>query len=234
MVKKKISKYTFSLLLLLLAMGVTAQNEDRRGLSLGLDLSRFATPLVDTTRFGWELSADYELLDDLFGVVELGSQSTRFQPENYTYRSDGIYTRLGVDYNYMKHVDSESTDKLFIGLRYAFTTYFHEAGNIIIYDPVWGDFTQDAVERKFLSANWMEVATGMRARLFNNFYLGWSARFRVKIWFQGDQVMQPYHIPGYGRGWAASRMGFNYSLYYRIPLMKKHSISSEALPVTNE
>ena len=223
MAMKKMSKYTFSLALTILSLSTWAQKADWHGLSLGADLSRIVVPFLDSTRLGWEVSGDYEITKDLFGCVEIGSQTTHLNAPNYNYSSSGAYTRLGVDYNYMKHVDDKSPDQLLIGLRYGFTTFFHEANNIVVKNDVWGNMENGSIERNWLSANWMEIVTGMRAHLFNNFYLGWSARFRVKLWFQDDPKMQPYYIPGYGRGWNSSWIGFNYSLYYKIPIVKKRT-----------
>lgn len=199
------------------------QTVDRHEVSLGVDLSRFALPLFDSTRYGWEISGDYEILDDLFAIVELGSQTTKFQRNNYSYQSNGLYTRLGADYNYMKHIDDKSNDQLLIGLRYGFTSFLHDARNIIVPDDIWGSYTQESIDRRLLAGNWLEIATGMRTHLFNNFYLSWSARFKIKFFSTNDPVMQAYHVPGFGRDWANSLVGFNYSLYYKIPLIKKRS-----------
>lgn len=217
----KILKYIFSFLMLFSFISVRSQNVDRYKVALGVDLSRFVVPFIEKGRLGWELTADTELLKDMFVSLEVGSQTYNFTVPKYNYSSGGAYTRLGVDYNYMKHIDSESTDKLFVGLRYGFTTFYHQSDNIKIESPVWGNIENINVDRNWLSANWMEVSTGMRAHLFNNFYLGWSARFRIKLWLQPDLIMQPYYIPGYGRAWSNTWVGFNYSLYYQIPLFKK-------------
>ena len=216
-------KYHFSSLLLLLAIFANAQKQEWQGLNLGTDLSRFALPLTDTTRIGWEFSGDYEIIPDMFGVAEVGSQFTRFNAQNYDYRSDGVYTRIGVDYNFMKHVDELSTDYILIGLRYGFTTFAHQADNIRIESDLWSDYTNGSVPNNWLSAQWMEIALGMKARLFNNFYLGWSLRMRMKIWAQNDPIMEPYYIPGYGRANRNSNVGLSYTLSYKIPVKKKQT-----------
>lgn len=221
MVMKKMSSYIFSFLLTVVSLNAMAQMDNWNGILIGADLSRFALPLIDSTRYGWEVSGDYEITKDLFGCVEIGSQTTRFNDPNYDYRSAGSYTRLGVDYNFMKHLDDQSTDKLLIGLRYGFTTYYHQADNISVANNIWGNIENKTTTRNWLTANWVEITTGMRAHLFNNFYLGWTARFKVKLWSTDYGNMQPYYIPGYGRGWNNSWMGFNYSIYYKIPLYKK-------------
>lgn len=217
-------KYHFSLIFLLFALFANAQKEDWQGINIGTDLSRFALPLLDTTRIGWEFSGDYELLPDMFGVFEIGSQFTRLHAANYDYRSDGVYTRFGVDYNFMRHVDEHSTDKILIGVRYCLTTFSHSAENIRVESDFWDDFTNGQVESNWLSAQWFEIAFGMKARLFNNFYLGWSVRMRMKTWFQEDPIMAPYYIPGYGRASRNNNMGLNYTLSYKIPVKKKRVV----------
>lgn len=218
---KKILKYIFSFLLFVSSTSLNAQEKEWNGISVGCDLSKFIVPIIDTTRFGWEFSGDFEILKDLFIAAELGSNSTNFTKPGYEYSSNGAYTRLGVDYNFMKHIDLESKDKMFVGLRYGFTTFTHDANQINIKDKSWGDFEGGDVEPTWLAANWLEVGAGIRARLFNNFYLGWSARIRIKLGVSNDGVMQPYYIPGYGNPWNNTSAGFNYSLYYKIPIYKR-------------
>jgi hypothetical protein len=217
----RISKYTFSILLVFIAMNSFAQNEERKGISIGIDLSRFFLPIVDSTRTGWEISGNYEITKDLFGYVELGTQSTEFNDPEYHYSSKGGYTRIGIDYNYMKHVAPESADKMLIGIRYGFTSFYHEADNISISDDIWGTSEGSYIERTWMSASWMEITMGMKAHLFNNFYMGWTTRFKVKLWEQNDDQMEAYYIPGFGRAWSNTRIGLNYSLFYKIPLSKK-------------
>ncbi len=221
MEKKKILKFIFSFLLLISSTGLYAQEKEWNGISVGCDLSKFVVPFIDTTRFGWEFSGDFEILKDLFIAAEIGSNSTNFIKNGYKYSSDGGYTRLGVDYNFMKHVDSESKDKMFVGLRYGFTTFTHNASDIIITDTWWGDYKGGEVEPTWLAANWLEVGVGIRSRLFNNFYLGWSARMRIKLGVSDDKIMQAYFIPGYGNPWNNTSVGFNYSIYYKIPIYKR-------------
>jgi len=220
---KKISKYIFSLLLslALIIPEVKAQEREWNGISIGCDLSKFIVPFIDTTRLGWEVSGDFEIIKDLFLAAEVGSQSTNFINKGYTYSSDGVYTRLGADYNFMKHIDTESEDKMFVGLRYGFTTFAHQASNISITDSYWGDFKGGQTVSTWLGANWLEVGAGIRERLFNNFYLGWSARIRIMIGVSDDDVLEPYNIPGYGRPLNNTAAGFNYSIYYKIPLYKR-------------
>lgn len=198
-----------------------APKPEIRSINLGTDLTRFALPILDTTRIGWEVSGDFELLKDMFVGAEFGFQNTKVEKTNYTYSGNGYYTRIGVDYNFMKHVDEKSLDKMLIGLHYGFTTFNHQAENVRVPSTYYGDFTGGAIEKNWLSANWLEVALGMRAELLANFYLGWSLRIRMKVWGENDPNLQPYYIPGFGRAYGNNAFGFNYSLFYQIPIKKK-------------
>ncbi len=227
MAKLRMLKYHFSLILLLSTLFVNAQKDDWQGINIGTDLSRFALPLLDSTRIGWEFSGDYELLPDMFGVFEIGSQVTRLNAKNYDYRSDGIYTRFGVDYNFMRHVDEVSSDKITIGLRYGLTSFSHSAENIRVESELFEDYRNGSIANNWLSAQWLEIAFGMKTKLFNNFYLGWSVRMRMKTWVEEDPLMEPYYIPGYGRASRASNVGLNYTLSYKIPIKKKKTEESK-------
>lgn len=220
MVKKKILKYFFSLSCFLLIMTCGAQ-EKWQGISAGVDLSRIALPFIDTTRYGWQVNADLELLPDMLVDVEIGSETTNLDKANYLYKSSGGYTRVGVDYNFMKHLEANSDGKIMIGLRYCFTTFYHQAESIRVADSYWGDYLGGSVDTRWMSANWAEVALGLRSHLFNNFYLGWSARIKIMIWPGNDKILAPFNIPGYGRANSNNAIGFNYSLYYMIPIKKK-------------
>lgn len=224
---QKTLKYTFSLFLLLCSVSLFSQKLDWNGINVGADLSRFALPFIDSTRIGWEASGDIEILENLYAVAEVGSQTTNLKSEKYKYNANGAYFRLGVDYNYMKHLDPDCNDLLLVGARYGQTTFFHDAENITLEDEVWGNLSNGTIDRNWLTAGWMEITTGMRAHLFNNFYLGWNVRFKIKLYEQNDPKMQAFHIPGYGRGWKDNSVGMNYSLYYKIPLFKKKTVPKE-------
>jgi hypothetical protein len=221
MALRRISKFIFSLLIVFSWLGLNAQKQDWNGITIGADLSRLAVPFIDSTRFGWEFSGDYEIINDLFLIAEIGSETTNLNTRMYDYKLSGGYTRIGVDYNFMKHIAAESSDKMYIGIRYGFTTFYHQAENIEVWNDFWGDFTGGKAEKKWLTANWFEVVTGMRTQLFNNFYLGWSVRMRIKLGVGNDATMSPYTIPGFGKTWNNTSVGLNYSLYYKIPIYKR-------------
>lgn len=198
-----------------------ADSTKPRGISFGCDLSRFLLPFTDSTRTGWEISAEYEFKPNLYAVFETGTQHTRLNELYYNYRADGYYARMGVDYNFMNRKGVSRQDMFFVGARYAFSIYGHEAMDVGVRNELYGPFSGGYVPSSTHNAHWFELLAGLRVRLFSNFFLGWSIRGRILFAQDKNNPIEPYHIPGFGRGFGGGYVGVNYSIYYKIPLFNK-------------
>src|SRR3546814_16619293 len=61
---------------------------------------------------GAEISLDYEVKKNYFGVLEAGYQQMELDEIRYNYNTRGMFGRLGIDYNFMKRrqsLDRKST-----------------------------------------------------------------------------------------------------------------------------
>jgi hypothetical protein len=224
--KLKILKSIISpILLLLFVFNGYSQEQRTYGLRIGFDLSRLPLYYLDPKIKGLELSFDFETLKNLYPVFELGSGKLKLEKENFRYSSNGSYLRIGFDYNIFEPYARNQYEMAFVGIRYAFSSLRYGADNIFIQDGYWGDFSANLPERK-MHANWVEIAGGLRVELFHNLFAGWSLRARFMIYKTKDVNMNPFNIPGYGKGSLKSALGFNYSIYYRIPVFRKKIVGS--------
>jgi len=199
-----------------------AQDEARiKGLRLGFDLTRTALQYLEPKREAFEISADFELKQNFYLTAEFGQQAINWEFNTYDYSSVGKYLRLGIDNNFSKNKkDINAYEMVFGGLRYGFSNYSHRASNMVIPINYWGTEIPNSIQEMQMSAHWVEVVAGIRGELFKNFFMGWSFHAKLMLWQKKDPLMYTYNIPGYGRGNKKSQLGFNYSLYYRIPLYK--------------
>jgi hypothetical protein len=225
---RKILKYFFSISVLCFLFSASySQSERIKGLRIGVDLSRFSLYFIDPGRTGFQVSADFEVIDNLYATVEYGQQKVSFTEKDtidrikYNYNSDGSYYRIGVDYNFLKYKMQNQYDMLFLGLRFGSSEMTHSADNITIFSPYWGNYTEGSVPEKHLNAYWTELVAGVRAELFKNFFMGWSVSGRLMLKQDKDDTIDPYNIPGFGNGSKKSGFGFNYSIYYKIPIFKE-------------
>jgi hypothetical protein len=67
----------------------------------------------------------------------------------------------------------------------------------------------------------VELVGAIKTELFPNFFLGWSIRYKLLLNPQMDPLFTPLIVPGYGRGSRDRGIGFTYSVYYKIPLLKR-------------
>lgn len=198
-----------------------AQKEPERQVFIrtGIDLSRFAMPFIND--FGpkvIELSFDTEVKYKYFPTIEVGFSKIEDHTDQHTYDSYGNYFRVGLDYSTIKYKHRLDRSIFFVGARYGFTSFSHEADWISISNQ-WGTYETSLPETQ-LNAHWVEGVIGLRGEIFNNFYMGYA--IRLKSWVShsdyGDYT--PYWVPGYGLATKKITVGMSYSIFYAIPLKK--------------
>jgi hypothetical protein len=219
---KRILRYCFSAVLCLGYLVVSEAQEGRiKGLRIGFDLTRPALYYFEPERRAFEVSADFEVKQNYYTTAEYGQQQVNLVQPGFNYTSDGYYTRVGLDYNFSKtKMEVDHYEMVFGGLRYGYAMYSHAAENIVMAENYWGIETIDELAVNDLSAHWFEVVVGIRGELFKNFFMGWSFRGKVMLWQKQGSTMYAYNIPGFGIGNKKAQLGFNYSIYYRIPFYK--------------
>jgi hypothetical protein len=219
---QRMPKYIFSIgVLLLITINSSAQTKRIKGLRLGIDVSRFSLYYFQPERKGYEFSGDFEIKRDLYLTGEYGIESVTLEKPNYNYMSDGYYYRFGFDKNFLKSETPDDYEMVFLGFRYGYANQKHSADNIIINNPYWSDISNATILEKECSTHWIELVAGVRAELIRNVALGWSVRGRLRLSHKGYDSLTPYNVPGYGNGSKKSNLGFNFSLYFRIPIYKQ-------------
>jgi len=187
----------------------------------GIDLIGLAHSAINDRRDAWEVQAEFDIYR-YFIAAELGGEYNHFVREDYDYQSDGTYWRIGADINMLPREAYGSV--LFFGLRYANGNYNeHLSGTII--DPVWGEVLIDS-SNESVRASWIEVVTGMKAKIWKNLYMGYILRMKasLKIKNESELEVEPYRIPGYGLADANSFWGINYYVSWQFPFRQKYTV----------
>ncbi len=208
----------------------TVVYEQKYGLRVGIDLSRPVVSFLQDNYTGLEFVGDYRLTQKLFAAAELGTEKKTKQEDLYNFTTSGSYIKLGVDYNTYANWYGEQ-NSIFIGGRYAFSTYSQTLNNYQIFDSnrYWhpDNFAPGSdVSEEFngRNASWLEFVVGTKVELFANIYLGGSVRLGFLFTDPDKEGTFPdLFIPGFNKVTDGSRfgVGYNYSLTYFIPLYKK-------------
>lgn len=201
---------------------------DRYGLRLGVDVYKLTRGFYDKNYKGIEVVGDYRLTKRYFLAAELGVENKTTEDTRLTFTTQGTYLKGGFDYNaYDNWLDMENI--LSIGLRYGFSTFNQELNNYRIYNTsqYFGETNTINVDRKYdlLTASWIEVVAGIKAKVFNNVFVGFSVRLNTLVTNQKPDDFDNLYIPGFNRTYNGSfGVGFNYTITYFVPIFKKKVI----------
>ncbi len=199
------------------AKDTTDINLFQPALRLGVDVSGIIPSIWQPETMQMEFTADYELKQKVFIAAEAGYLDIDISREDFDYNSDGLFFRLGADYNLLKKKDHNNNDVAIILIRYGYSVLSHQSSRVTISDIYWGDLNT-SIDSETLSSNWIEAGFSLKTELFSNIFLSWSLRGRYMFFQSKDPLLEPYNIPGFGII-KSNNTAFtiHYGIFYRIP-----------------
>lgn len=184
------------------------------GASLSGDLAGLVMALA--TSYGqFEAAARLNFKERYFPTFEMGwglSDKTDDVTRQH-FKTNAPYFRIGCDYNVAN--DKLSGNRIFVGLRYAFTTFNYDLEGPAMSDPVWGGSLPYDFKGLNSRAQWGEVVFGLEAKIWKIFHLGWSFRYRKRFSQKATPAGQAWYIPGYGKN-DGSAWGGTFNLIFDI------------------
>ena len=139
------------------------------------------------------------LHDQWFPVVEIGIGKANHEEDEVTgitYKTTAPYFRLGIDLNLLKN--KHQSNRLFAGIRYAFTSYKVDIIRKGLIDPIWKYTTDFGVEGMKCNMHWFEVVFGIDAKILGPMHLGWNVRYKRRIAHKKGEIGQSWYVPGFG------------------------------------
>ena len=238
---KYTSKYLSSIVLVLLSFLMHAQDKkttpapaktadttivktNRYGIRVGVDLFKLARSFYDEDYKGLEVVGDYRLTKKYFIAAELGNEDKTVDDDRLNFTTKGTYFKAGFNYNaYENWMDMENL--VYIGLRYGVSSFSQTLNSYSTYNrnDYFGEEATITAGDKYsgLSAQWFEVVVGVNAKVFNNFYVGFSLRANKMMSNKQPQNFGNLYIPGFNRTYDGDfGVGFNYTVSYFLPIYK--------------
>ena len=203
-----ISRLTISLLLLVgMAAPASAQKLFKlekdtiplmRGFQVSFDL--LGAGMLQLGDYGQlEGALRLNLHDQWFPIVEIGYGKANHENDEVTrltYKTQAPYYRVGLDFNLLKK--KHQANRLFGGFRYAYTSYKVDLWREDTPDPVWKWNTGFGVRDLACSQHWLEAVLGIDAQVFGPLHLGWSVRYKRRLFHDEGDIGQTWYVPGYG------------------------------------
>src|ERR1044071_3098060 len=214
-------KYSCSIVLLALSLQLNAQDRIEHdssrlkflptGIRVGTDLLAIGKSVYTNYFKGWEINVDADVYRRFYLTADYGSWTTNYALDNGVYSSDGRYLRVGVDVNFM--LKDTERNMFFLGFRRGHTNYT-DYSDYSYSDPVFGPVNVHASNSN-PSANWNELTTGLRVKVWKYIWLGATGRLKFALSSNGQVDLVSYDVPGYGKTIKNNWWGINYQLFIR-------------------
>lgn len=229
MTKWSISSFTSTLtvsLLLLLTMAQHAEGQKIfrlekdsvsffRGFALSFDLVGPAK-LMLSDRGEYEGALRINLHDQWFPVFEMGIGHANHEKDEVTeltYKTTAPYFRGGMDWNIMKK--KHEPYRIYAGFRYAYTNYKCDILRKNLEDPVWhtkSDFGEESIS---CYQHWLEAVFGIDASIMGPFHLGWTVRYKRRLFHKEGDIGNTWYVPGFGTN-DSDNFGINFNVIIDI------------------
>lgn len=194
-------------------------------LRFGIDLSKPFMAQLNKDYFGIELVGDIRFFSEFYGAVELGNERKTQQSERINFSTSGTYIKIGFDYNMYKNWKGMN-NAIYVGMRLG--NSFHKQ-TLNEYEPYqinhyWNTepISRGPLNKEYdaLQSRWLEIVAGIKVKMFNNVYMGFSMRLNRLMNHKQPENFDNLFIPGFNKKtdenvWGA---GFNYTLTYAIPI----------------
>jgi hypothetical protein len=214
---RRISVYYISLLIITCNLPIRAQDSIKVNLNIRTGLDIYGPASYFTNRNNLNLEGFIALEPDSKKsfVLEAGYQNFRYSQYNYSYTSNGVFVRGGIDFNMIKPFAAEGKYFAGIGLRYGLSIYSSGVPSFK-HDNYWGTVT-GSVAPAFHVAHFVEVTPGIKTEILKNISIGWNLRLRLMVYSGTGKDLKPVSVPGYGNGAKSFSPGINYHIIINIP-----------------
>lgn len=186
-----------------------------RGFQVSFDL--FGAGQMILGEYGqYEGALRLNLHDQWFPIVEVGYGRASHEDDVNTglsYKTQAPYFRVGIDFNLLKR--KHQANRLFGGLRYAFTNYKVDLWRSNFYDPNWKTPSVYDVRGEQCSSRWIEAVVGIDAQIAGPFHLGWSVRYKHRLSHDDGIIGKTWYVPGFGT-WDSSALGGTFNVIFDI------------------
>ncbi len=160
----------------------------------------------------YEAALRINFKDRYFPVFEVGYGSANHEDDPVThvmYKTAAPYGKVGFDYNIMKN--KHDVYRVYVGARYAFTSFKYDVGSSVLNDPVWQDHAAIQINNASAHCHWAELVFAVDAKIWGPLHLGWSARYRRRLAHNDGDAGNVWYVPGFGKT-GTSRLGATFNI----------------------
>jgi len=185
----------------------------------GFDIGKYVWAQLNNST-SYDVYVDANFYKNYYLILEAGIENHLTESSLLNFNTEGIYFKIGVDYNLYKNwldMDNDIT----VGVRYSFSKFDYLLHSFRINQPGSVYVPQlNEVDRSFenLSAQWLDITTKVQVETFKNLYLGYAVSIKYLFHYSKPDDFDVSYIPGFFERNAYSSFGFGmqYFIGYRL------------------
>lgn len=207
------------------------ENKFFQGFTLAVDLvGPIQSMATDYGTFEGAFTLNFK--NTYFPVFEagLGKCNTTDDNTKIRFNTSAPFFRVGLNVNMLKN--KMQNNRLFVGLRYGFSSFNYDIDGPEVTDDIWGGTSTLNYKDITSTCHWGELVVGVQAKIWHSFHMGWNIRMKRTINIGKSDYSKPYYIPGYGTTTNSTSWGASYYLIFDLNFGKKRNIS--VAPILNE
>jgi hypothetical protein len=229
---RRISAYFISVVLVIFCGSLQINGQDTINyplkIKIGMEVSGPVLYYFDNNILRAEGVVSVDLNEVKSVIFAAGYADYNYSQYNYTYMSNGMFARAGVDFNLMKPKKTKGLYWGGIGFRYGISNFKYQIP-FFKQDNYWGT-TQSSVSENKTWAHFIEASPGIRAEVFKNVSMGWSVNLRMLLYSGTGKDLKAIYIPGFGQAEKRFNIGMSYYLSFNIPYKKIRVIIKKPEP----
>lgn len=194
------------------------------GINIGLNFGDLIFQTFGQKYGSYDAWANVSLYNWIFPTIEIGAGYANSTPKNmnFTYRtSPSLYTKIGLDYNFL--YKSDPAYQVFLGLRAGVSHFSYDVTDITINSEYWGESQTFSMTGLKSTSLYGEVLAGLRVRIVSRFSLGWDVRWHFNFHTSADGVNKHWFVPGFG---GSSPVSVHVSAIWTIPAGTKEPVNT--------
>jgi hypothetical protein len=184
----------------------------------GIDVVPLAANILYKNQKKYEATVELGINSMYYISLSGGSGSYEQIGNDYVYKSNGTYARIGIDYNFWHLNKSKADGFLMLGLHYGRSFFKHNLDASVGSNYWQGNQT---VEENFsgLNANWLMIQGRLQGKIFKNFIMGPLIRIKFLVSSTPSESLEINSIPGYGLKQGAG-IEVGYHILYQLDFTK--------------
>ena len=185
---------------------------------IGAEIGNTIVALLDDHRDSyWDAFAKVRVYKRWNLTASFGSEKHTYNKNDWNIDVEGNFLKFGIEFGFPQ--TKNINNQYLIGLRYAISSFDQTINQFVIRTHNGADNIFGSLPKASVQTRWLEIVVGAQLELFKTgFFASVAFTPRIKLSETTQNNSENLYTPGFGEDINSRSFGFNWSIFYRIPI----------------